>query len=189
MKGYYRIMLGPKSVYAEPCFAGGFIGADFDIHQDLSGKLSDQWRDFNKQFIPIYLKGHPDKSKVTAGLACGALWTIAKGINKGDIVLSPDGKGSYRFGVIESDYYYASGEILPHRRKVKWFSLSVPRSTFSELLQRSTGSLGTVSNISDHHAEIEKILSFSPTTLEVVPANPEIETPSGFAMENGCWSN
>jgi hypothetical protein len=29
MKNYYRIMLGRKSAYANECFAGGFIGADF----------------------------------------------------------------------------------------------------------------------------------------------------------------
>lgn len=48
MKDYFRIMLGPKSVYAQECFSGNFIGADFDIHQDLTGKLPDEWREFNK---------------------------------------------------------------------------------------------------------------------------------------------
>ena len=27
-------MLGPKSVFAEECYKGSFIGADFDIHED-----------------------------------------------------------------------------------------------------------------------------------------------------------
>jgi len=31
-------------------------------------------------FIPVFLAGHPDKTKIGAGLACGTLWTIAKGI-------------------------------------------------------------------------------------------------------------
>ena len=38
-KGYYRVMLGQKSVYAAECFAGNFIGTDFGIDQDLTKKL------------------------------------------------------------------------------------------------------------------------------------------------------
>lgn len=50
MKNYYRIMLGRKSSHAEACFKGNFIGADFDIAVDLTGKLPDDWRTFNKNF-------------------------------------------------------------------------------------------------------------------------------------------
>ena len=94
MKSYYRIMLGAKSVHAEECYKGNFIGADFGIKQDLSNSLPDNWRDFNKRFIPVFLNNLPGKSKVIAGLACGALWTVSKGINAGDIVLCPNGSGS-----------------------------------------------------------------------------------------------
>ena len=38
-RGYYRVMLGQKSVYAAVCFAGNFIGTDFGIDQDLTKKL------------------------------------------------------------------------------------------------------------------------------------------------------
>jgi len=34
MKQYFRVMLGSKSVYSQPCFDGNFIGADYDIHQE-----------------------------------------------------------------------------------------------------------------------------------------------------------
>lgn len=44
MKSYYRVMLGKKSVHAKDCFAGNFIGTDFDIEEDLKGKLPDEWR-------------------------------------------------------------------------------------------------------------------------------------------------
>jgi len=74
MKSYYRVMLGPKSVHASECFAGNFIGTDFDVKQDLSKKLPEEWRAFNKEFIPIFLAAHPDKTKIGAGLAvvrCG----------------------------------------------------------------------------------------------------------------------
>jgi restriction system protein len=48
MKSYYRIMLGKKSAFAVECFAGGFIGADFQMDEDLSRNLPDEWRAFNK---------------------------------------------------------------------------------------------------------------------------------------------
>ncbi|HUP77424.1 MAG TPA: hypothetical protein VM260_02610, partial [Pirellula sp.] len=63
-----------KSKHATECLSGGFVGTDFNIHQDLKGKLPNQWRDFNKDFITVYLKLSPEKSKVAAGLACGAIW-------------------------------------------------------------------------------------------------------------------
>lgn len=79
MKNYYRVMLGRQSVYAAAAFAGSYICADFEIPQDLTADLGDDWRAFNKAFIPIFLTGHPGKSKIGAGLACGALWTVSKG--------------------------------------------------------------------------------------------------------------
>jgi len=59
MKSYYRVMLGRKSVFAPECFAGGYIGADFAIKEDLSKSLPDEWRAFNKKYIPLYLAAHP----------------------------------------------------------------------------------------------------------------------------------
>jgi restriction system protein len=56
MKKYYRIMLGQKSIHAADGFAGNFIGADFRINEDLSGKLPEQWRDFNKVYTRSTLK-------------------------------------------------------------------------------------------------------------------------------------
>lgn len=183
MKSYYRIMLGRGSVHASDCFAGGFIGADFDLPEDLSRKLPEQWRDFNKVFIPVLMAREPGKSKISAGLACGALWTVCKGINKGDTVLCPDGSGSYRVGEVLGDYYYAPGEILFHRRKVRWLDRIIPRSMMSDALRNSAGSIGTVSNISDHRLEIERLLSQEIPSAPIQSADPEIEDPVAFAME------
>jgi restriction system protein len=180
MKNYYRVMLGRKSAYAAQCFAEGFIGTDFGIHEDLSRKLPDEWRTFNKQFIPVVLANNRNKTKIGAGLACGALWTVSKGIRKGDFVLSPDGAGAYRVGEVLGDYYYADGQILPHRRKVRWLEMTLARSIMSEALQNSVGVIGTVRNITDYHDEIERLL------LDAQPAmrtDPGIEDPVAFAME------
>jgi len=67
MKHYFRMMLGQRSIYSAECLAGKFIGVDFDINQDLTSSLPEDWRAFNKQFIPVFLSVNPEKSKVAAG--------------------------------------------------------------------------------------------------------------------------
>src|SRR5437667_126110 len=112
MKNYYRIMLGKKSMYAEEAYREKFIGSGWFWNVDLTNKLFENWRDFNKEMIPLYLKEYPDRSKVAAGLACGFSWTIAKGIQIGDIVFSPNGKDAYYVGEITTNYEYHKGGIL-----------------------------------------------------------------------------
>lgn len=182
MKNYYRIMLGAKSIHADEAYKGKFIGADFEIHQDLTQDLPDNWRTFNHKFIPVWLSTHPEKTKVAAGLACGALWTIAKGLNLGDIVLCPDGKGSYYVGEITSSYSYHSGQILPHRRGVKWYPSVIDRQSMSEALRNSSGSIGTVSDITRYAGEIENLVYGSrPPTI--ISTDDTIEDVSKFALE------
>lgn len=175
-------MLGAKSVYADECYKGNFIGADFGIDQDLSHQLPDNWRDFNQKFIPIWLAKYPTKSKVAAGLACGALWTIAKGLKTNDIVLCPNGNGSYYVGEILDNYSYHPEGILPHRRTVKWYSGTIERANMSENLRNSTGSIGTVSYISKYADEIESLISGNrPATL--ISTDETIQDPTVFALE------
>jgi len=175
-------MLGRGSVHADEAYKGNFIGADYGIKKDLTHHLSDNWRDFNKEFIPIYFENHPDKSKIAAGLACGMLWTIAKGIKAGDIVICPNGKGGYYVGEVISGYEYHKGEVLPHRRPVRWFSSTISREEMSESLRNSVGSIGTVSNITKHTKELESLLSGSHPQVFVVQ-DETIEDPSIFALE------
>ena len=136
MKSYYRVMLGQKSIHAEECFTGNFIGADFGINQDLTNNLPEEWRAFNKEFIPVYLAAHTDKTKIGAGLACGALWTVSRGIQKGGMVLCPDGMGTYRVGEVSGGYYYEPGKSLPHRRPVTWLNVTIEKTSMSEALRR-----------------------------------------------------
>lgn len=136
MKGYYRLMLGPKSVHAEACFAGGFVGTDFGINEDLTGRLPDEWRAFNKEFIPIYMKEWPTKSKVAAGLGSGALWTVSKGMSQGDVLLCPDGTGQYHVGEVEGSYAYAPGQVLQHRRPVRWLDRTISRADMRQTLRK-----------------------------------------------------
>jgi restriction system protein len=184
MKTYYRVMLGSKSVHAAECVAGNFIGADYGITEDLTGKLPDQWRDFNEKYIPIYLAKFPNKTKIAAGLACGMLWTIAKGFSEGDVVLCPDGKGTYHVGEVSGDYYYVPGGILPHRRPINWLPVKIDRTSLSQGLRNSTGSTGTVCNITNagYADEVEKLIG-GVTPVALIATDPDVEDPSAFAME------
>ncbi len=182
MRNYYKIMLGKKSMFAEECYREGFIGADFGIEEDLREKLPEDWKHFNQKYIPIYLAKFPDKSKVAAGLACGMLYTISKGIKIGDIIISPNGKGWFLFGEVTSDYLFAPGEILPHRRSVNWFTTTIKRSEVSQALQSSTSSIGTTAMITKHGAEIEQIIGGN-STPSLISTDTTVEDPTVFALE------
>ena len=182
---YYRIILGKASLYAPKCFEDGFIGTDSNINLNLTGRLPEQWRDFNKEFIPVFLEANPDKTKIGAGLACGALWTVSKGVRQGDLILSPDGTGTYQVGRVVGDYYYAEGEILPHRRKVEWLSSGIPRAAMSVQMRNSVGSVSHVTNVTPYAEEIERLISIEEINLSpvLVASDPDVEDPLAFALE------
>jgi len=182
MKRYLRVMLGAKSKYQAECHAGNFIGADFGIEGNLTQKLHEDWKEFNKELIPIWQKKNPGKSKVSAGLSCGALWTICKGIQLGDIVICPNGEGSYYVGEVIENYTYVPGGILPHRRKVRWYSNLIDRSQMSDQLKNSTGSIGTVSDVTKYAEEIERILGGTKPQVLISMDETIVDT-SEFAME------
>jgi len=182
MKSYYRIMLGRKSAYADEAYKGNFIATGFIKDRDLSDHLSENWREFNKEFIPLFLEQNPEKTKVSAGLACGMLWTIAKGVQVGDVVLCPDGKGNYFPGEIIGGYEYRRDAVLPHRRSVRWYTRVISRDEMSVALKNSSGSIGTVSNISKYATEIESLIAGS-SPAAIVSTDPTIEDPSEFALE------
>jgi len=182
MKNYYRIMLGKKSKYAAEAQAGNFIGARWLPDIDLTNKITENWRDFNSEYIPIFLENNPEKTKISAGLACGMLHTITKGMPIGDIVLCPDGKGNYLIGEVTGNYGYQKGDILPHRRAVKWFPRIITRTEMSDALRNSTGAIGTLSNISKHAEEIERFIAGN-AAATIVSTDDTIEDPSVFALE------
>jgi restriction system protein len=175
-------MLGRKSVFLDECISSNFIGVDFEILQDLKYELVDDWRDFNRKFIPIYLSNHPEKTKVAAGLACGAIWTVCKGINQGDRVITPDGSGSYHVCEVTGEYYYKEGGNLMHRRPVRWLDIKILRDQMSDELRHSAGSIGTVSNLSNYEAEFERLI-VNPTPPAIIALDPIIEEPANFALE------
>ena len=174
-------MLGAKSIHAKQCREGGFIFAHFGIELDLSNELTEDFKSFTAKWRP-YLVEKEGKSAVAAGLNCGALWTICKGISIGDTILSPDGTGNYLVGEVTGDYYYVSDSELPHRRPIRWLPGTIKRSDMSQALQNSTGSIGTSSEITQYGDEIDALIGGKrPPTL--VSNDNTIEDPVAFALE------
>lgn len=166
-KQYNRIMPGRRSAFFNDCLEGGFIGGDWNLPIDLSNELTEDWHDFNAKCIPIYLANNPGASKIAAGLACGMLWTISKGLRINDVVLMPDGHGTYAVGTITSDYYFAGkDEVLPHRRRVDWNEDRIPRSSMSQSLKNSSGSIGTCCDLTSYADEINRLIN--PHGTEVI---------------------
>jgi restriction system protein len=182
MKKYYKIMLGKKSSLAKECLEGNCIGAEYGIFFDLKDYLLDDWRECNRRLIPKYLETHPGKSKIAAGLACGALWTIGRGIKIGDVIVSPDGHGYFHFGEVTGDYEYKAGEKLPHQRKVRWLQNTVARQSVSQELKSSTNSQGTAADITKHAEEIERYIA-GQTPLSVIYSEQGVEDPTVFMFE------
>jgi restriction system protein len=182
MKRYIRLMLGKKGAFIDECLKGNFIGVDFEVYQDLSMHLTENWKDFNKKFIPIWLERFPEKNKISAGLACGALWTVSKGLKKGDTIISPDGNGKYHIAEVLDEYSYHHGEILPHRRTVRWFEHTIERSQMSDSLKKSSGSIGTTSDITSYTAEIETLIAGKAPQI-IISSDETIEDPAIFALE------
>ena len=182
MKRYIRLMLGAKSAHIEECLKGNFIGVDFIPDHNLSKHLYENWREFNKEFIPVCLKNAPGKSKVSAGLACGALWTVAKGLKRGDMIISPDGTGRYRIAEILDDYSYHPGQILPHRRTVRWYEQTIERTEMSDNLKNSSGSIGTTSDITQYATELELLIGGKKQSV-IISTDETVEDPSVFALE------
>ena len=178
MKKYNRVMLGRGSMYAKMCREEGYIGANFEINVDLSDSLFENWRDFNKKFIPVWMERVPGKTMTAAGLSCGALWTIAKGLNEGDVVLCPSGQGYYYVGTISGGYYYIPNTELPHRRPVKWLDTIIYRKNMSKKLQHSSGSIGTCCDITKYANEIEALLAGGTSVIPIEPVITPVATKS-----------
>lgn len=181
-RSYYRVRLGEKAGYAAECFSGGFIGVDWGFDEDLSGQFGEDWRAFNARFRSVYLERHPDKSVVAAGLACGMLRTLGAGMTIGDVVISPDANGDFMLGEVSSDYYFAPDEILPQRRRVKWYPGRATRPEVSEELKKSTNGPGTVIVVDAFGDEIERLIG-NDATPTVIATSDVIEDPSTFALE------
>ena len=179
---YNRIMPGSKSVHLKACLEGNFIGVDFDLREDLTNRLSDDFKSFKEIYRPKLQLSHPDKSKVAAGLACGSIWTICFDLKKGDTILCPDGQGEYYVGEITSSYYYAKGEILQHRRGVRWHASPLRRSDMSDALRNSAGSVLTHCDLTKYSEELGQLISGEKGSI-LSSSDRSVENATEFALE------
>lgn len=182
MRNYYRVILGRKNAFVEEAYKGNFIAAGFIKNVDLTDHLSGNRGSFNEVIKPVFLEQNPSKTKMSTALACGMLWTVAKEIQIADIVICPDGKGNYYVGKITSNYEFHKGDPLPHHRTVRWLTKTISRNEMSKSLRNSTGSIGTVSNISRYADEIENLLSVGRSQI-IISNDETVEDPSIFALE------
>lgn len=183
---YFRIVLGKKHKFFTECRTQGYVGVDFGIDIDFKDDLPQNWRKFNQKYIPEYLARHPEASKIKAGLACGAIWTLSKFLETGDCVLCPDGSGQYHLGEITGDYSYIAGStethFLRHRRSINWLNITIDRSDMSEPLKNSSGSISTTCNLNKHADEIKRLIG-SMSINQVVSNDVEVENASEFVLE------
>lgn len=184
-RSFYKVMLGRASSAADEARVHGFIGADYRVQVDLSNRLPDKWQDFNEEWIPYFLAEGGKPNRVSAGLAAGQLWTVAKGIQVGDIVLSPTdtSSGELYVGVVTSEYHYRAGETLPHRRSVEWQPRKLARIECSAELRGGLGYGSTVCNLDRYGDEILKLTGIDVERDPIISRNPDIENASNFVME------
>ncbi len=183
MTAYYRVMAGKKSMHATACFEGGFIGTDFGITENVSAALDEGREAFIKKYGPIFRTSNPDKSKVATSLACSAIYTVSRGIEIGDVILTPDGNHGYRVGDVTSGYWHSPGGPLPHRRSVHWRQKPVPIEAVSSALQASAGSQQTCISLSPHGTEMAQLIGIEGSPDPVDPDGVRIDDPVVFEME------
>lgn len=180
MKQYYRVMLGGKSIMADECYKENYIGVNYNIKWDLSSFLANNREEFNEKFMSKIITVNPEATKQSTASVRSSIWTVAKGINIGDIVVCPKNPNSCFIGEVTSNYIYDEKAGLPHKRSVKWFNRIIEKNEMSESLSTQAWLIGTVHNISKLGEEIEGYIKNEP----VIKINdPMIEKPEYFAME------
>lgn len=167
MKLYNRIMLGEGGRYVKDCLDNNYIGVNFLKDIDLSNIPHTDESVWKQNLVAKYLESHPDKTSATARMAIGFMWTVCYGLKTGDVVLAPNGEGGYYVAEITGSYFYAQGKELSHRRTVKWLNVIIQRSSMSQKLQNSTGSIGTCCNISKYADELQQLINGS-TPIKII---------------------
>ena len=174
MKLYNRIMLGEGGRYVKDCLDNNYIGVNFLKDIDLSNIPHTDESVWKQNLVAKYLESHPDKTSATARMAIGFMWTVCYGLKTGDVVLAPDGEGGYYVAEITGSYFYAQGKELSHRRTVKWLNVIIQRSSMSQKLQNSTGSIGTCCNISKYADELQQLINGS-TPIKIINDSLKVE--------------
>jgi restriction system protein len=182
MKKYFRVFLGSGGEHLKECVEQGFIGIDYDFNESLSPYLADTWSESRGKIKPVYNKFNPGKSAVGAGLSCGALWTFGKGMQRGDLVFSPDGNGNYFSGEVTGEYKYVVDSFFPHQREVSWHKSTFGKNEMSEDFRKAAGKPLTIIETTKYQDEIDLLIG--DTRKQTIFSSDEtVEDPSAFALE------
>jgi restriction system protein len=182
MVQFFRVRLGRANAFSQTCFIGNYIGVDYGVPMDLTGHRTPTWQAFNQKFIPQWLEQHPTGNRIGAGLACGALWTLAAGMHAGDRILSPDGLGRYRLGIVDGEYRYAPTDPLPHQRPVKWTDTLIETASLSQELSGACKTPLTIVDLLPHVDELVR-LTTEQTTVLTSTRTETVATLVAFALE------
>jgi hypothetical protein len=184
MKKYHWFNVTKYDNSRERCLDEGFIGVGFFRNIELTSILSRHDENgFVKEMKPLYLEKYPEydemnglihpkyfekdlnKSKAIHKLhiesrrGCSATWALSKGINVGDIIISPVDSKNWMAGEVTSAYYYHPGASLSHRRKVSWLPKLIALSSMSYELGKVSHIFVRYSNITKFSEELEALIS------------------------------
>lgn len=155
---YWIIRAGEGGKYFDDFIKHDIVAIGWQVKdlKSVNSKLSLQ---------KIYRKVYPKDSKQTISINVGQLWTFAKEIEVGDVILTPNPlTRTIYLGKMKSEYKYNTkslGDLYQsyrHRRKIVW-EKEVSRDLFSQDMKNSIGSTLTVFNIDKYAPEIETVLS------------------------------
>jgi len=179
---YKRLRTGRTHQWFKMFRENNFVGVSYGLETDISADLFENWRDFNKKYIDkiIDLSGGT-KSRVGAGLNCGVIWTLSKGIEIGNVILCQDENKNYHACKVTSNYYF-SEEEPHHRRKVEWIEEIISPNDLSSDLYKSLNAQNTLIDISTYETELENLIKGN-TGEKITTKDPTIEEPSEFALE------
>lgn len=178
---FFRVSLGKSALYLDDAIANDYIGTGWMNDVDLTGTFPDNWRDFNKVYVPHLVASGECGSNVAAGLASGMTWSVAQSIQTGDLVLVPTGTSQYKVARVTGPYFYAPGQPLAHRRPVEWLDVVLDRDSFSDELKKPTKSAGTVVHLGEN-PELEARIGGLPDR-EIRVTDPDVESPLTFVLE------
>ena len=180
---YRRIRLGKGGAQRADCIEQGYVGLNYGLREDLTGKFPPRWRDFNAVFVPQLVENDPSLSKIAAGLGCGSIWTLCYEMSEGDFIFAPDDDGDLAVARITGPYIYAPGTELPHRRPVEWTGQTIARSDMSETMWRSIRGPQSLVSLSGYESELLALLDPNTHRPKIIVESEEVEDPSVFALE------
>jgi restriction system protein len=182
MKQYYRVSLGEGGKNSAQAKSEGWVGVGWMSTVDLTGEFPDEWRKFNKKYIDIVMEHDHITTRIGAGLACGMTWTVCRGLQTGDFVVSTTADSAFmQIGTVTGPYYFAEGQPQPHRRSVHWEERLVAKSELSDEM-KAEFSGGTVQNFTRFAGELEAFLRPAAEFAAAVQ-EADVENPYSFAME------